>query len=409
MEGRAAFLNTTVRESSVNTTFSDDTRISNAPASQVAQATQGFCTVMLVVDATTALSGALDSDPTDCGSALVECKNTVGGSLTAFYSRAQRFLFSYYFLKGLKGGALRDRVLSLNILNVYLEKKLQEKGASAETSGSSLNVGGFVMADKQNFSQSPVLCIDKKVMKTRRQTALDIPVWVVVDATVPLSLFGGASSEVFMKKLTRLLEQVVKVSPKQSSNSKRRYSAMPTPQNPPLAAAQAAPPLGEASTPALLSPRASKAIRAAVDSVLQTEVVGLSVRSLSFGNALLMTLRGSGWQLLVENPVSRSSMLVEFEREVKSLIEDDRARTRVSIDSHLHQGQAVVEVSFGEPGRRRDESCLHLIDKLFALWEQCAVRHQSLFMERQKSVPKAFSRLDTDFSPGAATPARAGE
>ena len=350
-------------------------RAGQATTIQLSQASQGFCTCVLVLDTVAVTSGALDSDPNDTGSAVIECRNTVGGYLSASYTRSQSYLMTHYLLKGVKGSAMRDRTLGLNGLNVFLEKKMKAKGVVVETAASGLNVGGFVIADKLSFYGEAVLCPDRKVMKTRRGNARDVPLWVVLDLAVPVSGLkegrGDTMSEEALHAFSRRLHALLKPNASHP-RAKRAYDKIET--------------------------HHEKYVRSVADTLLGTEAVGLSVRGVSYCNTVLLTLAGSGWTHLIANPVKRNELISSFEEDLKGNL--FASRVPIGVESYLHQGSAVLEVSFGQLSRRRESLTKTFLASIHDSLTRCITAlDEERAAENQKNTPFKIANHDITNTP----------
>ena len=290
----------------------------------VSQACQGFCTIAVVVDALTVLPGSLGSEAGDVGVCHVDCRHNIGGSLNGAYTRGQAYLMTYYVLRGLRGGALRDRVLTVNSLNVYLDKKLKQYGVACETTASPLNAGGFVLADRSSYLSHPVLCGDRRQAKQRRETAREIPTWAILNVTLPVAVAGGGlgTSTEMASRLVQKLSRVAKARASVGTDAGAAVGAVP-----------------------------------------------LSLRGWEHSNTLSVALAGTGWGWLVSDPARRLAAVAAAETAVRG----GAGSPRAVVTSHLGCGDAVFDASLGAAASDRSAAFTAFVDGLRLRWRAAAV------------------------------------
>eukprot|EP01065_Artemidia_motanka_P035765 TRINITY_DN4365_c1_g2_i1.p1 TRINITY_DN4365_c1_g2~~TRINITY_DN4365_c1_g2_i1.p1 ORF type:complete len:1877 (+),score=507.16 TRINITY_DN4365_c1_g2_i1:94-5724(+) len=139
------------------------------------------------------------------GVVMVGGRDTAGGRLRAEYGRGQQHVLSFYLRRALQGVAVRDHRITPNSLNVYLDKKLRQRGAEVSTNASSLTVGDVVLADRADFSRK----WDKKVARDRRILSRDVPTLITITGAISRRQYEGASP-VFVQALSRRLHTLGK-------------------------------------------------------------------------------------------------------------------------------------------------------------------------------------------------------
>eukprot|EP01063_Lacrimia_lanifica_P028245 TRINITY_DN4092_c0_g1_i1.p1 TRINITY_DN4092_c0_g1~~TRINITY_DN4092_c0_g1_i1.p1 ORF type:complete len:1511 (+),score=393.66 TRINITY_DN4092_c0_g1_i1:242-4534(+) len=105
-----------------------------------------------------------------------------GGQLSGRYVDSCGYLATFYFTKGMRGSAVRDRIISVNSMNVYLSAKLAAKGLTVHSTASNLHSGGSALAGKPEMAAP--LPYDRKGSANRKAVARDVPAWVELDVLV---------------------------------------------------------------------------------------------------------------------------------------------------------------------------------------------------------------------------------
>ncbi|KAJ9465101.1 hypothetical protein DIPPA_26093 [Diplonema papillatum] len=141
------------------------------------------------------------------GCVYVGGRPSVGGVLLAHCRKRYNFLASFYFKKALLGHATREFRVTTNTFNVYLHKKLKQRGFDCTyTTSNSLNGGDVILLDRFEVP------LDRKVIKDNKEHAKTVPCKVTLTCLVSRSRHycvrdGGRGSLLFLRALHSAIAQ----------------------------------------------------------------------------------------------------------------------------------------------------------------------------------------------------------